>query len=515
MNLIKILPKDWILHRQVAIHIVKYKKLLLSYSGGLDSTVLLDILTTLRNINNNHNYLKLCPLILRVAHIHHGLHQNADMWVEHCNQQCKIRNISFKVIYIKNDYRKINKDIRNIEASARYLRYQKLYDYLNLEETILTAHHMNDQVETLFLALKRGSGPTGLSAMNIDTFYYDKYRILRPLLTCSQLQLKEYAINHHLDWIEDDTNADTTFDRNFLRIQVLPLLYKRWPSFDKVVTRTAVLCKNQENLLNELLSESLSQLVDTDGSLFFEPILQFSISKRQAILRLWISKFSINSPSYRFLHRVWQEIILSKIDATPILQLNQYLYRRFRKKLYVIPIDMLFPLNLIKLDWKNSDDTIVLPHNLGLLISQSFVFSENFSQKKLISSVEITSILNIFFNFFKKSGKILTSCIVRSPNFDEKISVQFGHVNGLLYILNRNRGRKLKKIWQELRIPPWLRSRVPLLFYNHVLIAAIGVFITKNGVIINNTKNVSQVMRKIFWVQDSSYHNFFKNSIHN
>lgn len=510
MNLINILPKHWILHRKVAMHIIKYKKLLLSYSGGLDSTVLLDILTTLRDINNNNFHLMSFPLILRAIHVHHGLHQKADMWVEHCDQQCKIRNIPFQVVYIKNFYQ-INNNRNNIEALARYLRYQKLYDYLNLEEILLTAHHMNDQVETFFLALKRGSGPTGLASMHINTLYYHKYRILRPLLQCSRLQLQQFAISKNLHWIEDDTNNNIIFDRNFLRIQILPLLYKRWSSFDKVVVRTIELCRNQENLLNELLSEFLSTLIDTDGSLLFEPLLKCSILKRQALLRRWIANFFINMPSYQLVNRIWHEVILSKRDATPMLRLDQYLCRRFQKKLYMLPISMMFPLNKIKLNEIHTENKIVLPYDLGLLIFQPLNFDVDGPQKKIISNTNITSILNIFFNHFRKSGKILTYCIVRSPKYNEKISVQFGNINGLLYIVNRNKGRKLKKIWQELKIPPWLRSRIPLLFYNNVLISAIGVFITRDGVI-NNT-DVKKSLYQIFWVQSISYYNFFKNSI--
>lgn len=510
MNLINLLPKNWILHRQVAMYIAQYKKFLLSYSGGIDSTVLLDILTTLRNINNANFDLMQYPLTLRVAHVHHSLHRHADMWVDHCQQQCTIRNVPFQVIYIKNFCHMYHQPQCNIEAAARYLRYNKLYDLLNIKEVLVTAHHMNDQVETFFLALKRGSGPHGLSGMNIDTNYHQKYRILRPLLKSSRVQLEKHAVNNKLHWIEDDTNNNTAFDRNFFRVKILPVLYDRWPSFGKVVTRTAELCKNQENLLNELLLESLNQLMDVeDNSLCFVPLLKFSVIKRQALLRLWISNFSVNMPSYQFIQRIWKEVVLSKCDATPILRLDQYLCRRFRKKLYIIPISMMIPLNTIILHWINLYDAIILPYNLGLLIFQSLIYDKKFLENKLMSSAHITSISNIFFNFFNKFGKVLTSCIVRSPRCDEKISIHFGSVDGLLYIVNRHRGRKLKKIWQELGIPPWLRSRIPLLFYDHILIAAIGVFVTKQGV--HNTMDNS-IPCQIFWMQDAFYYKFFKNS---
>lgn len=514
MNLIDILPKNWILHRQVAMHIIQHKKLLFSYSGGIDSTVLLDILTTLKNMNNTHCNLMKHPLSLRVVHVHHGLHKHADMWVNHCKKQCIIRNIPFQVFYIKNFFsiKKNNQRWSNIEASARYLRYQALYNLLDEQEVLVTAHHMNDQIETFFLALKRGSGPNGLSGMNIDTFYFKNFRILRPLLRCSRLQLKQYAVNNNLSWIEDDMNNNIAFDRNFLRIKILPLLYDRWPSFHKVVLRTTELCRDQENLLDELLSESLNQLIDTDGSLYFEPLFQFSTIKRHAVLRRWIANFSANIPSYRFVHRMWQEVILSRRDANPILRLDQYLCRRFHKKLYLIPLSITFPLDTIKLCWTHLHNTMILPCNLGLLIFQALTFHKKYLHHESISNAYVVSISNIFFDIFKKFGKILTSCIIRSPRSDETVFIQFGNIDGLLHIVARDRGRKLKKIWQEHRIPPWLRSRIPLLFYNHVLISAIGVFITKAGEF-DKTKN--SALCQISWMQDASYYRFFKDSICN
>lgn len=511
MDLINFLPKDWILHRCVATHTIKYQKILLAYSGGLDSTVLLDILTTLRNINNNNDYLMSFPIVLRAAYVHHGLHQNSNIWAHHCHQQCKIRDVPFQVIYI-DDFYKINNTRRNLEALARKFRYKKLFEYLNVEEILLTAHHMNDQVETLFLALKRGSGPAGLSSMDIYTHYHHQCKILRPLLECSKLQLKQYAISHNLQWVEDDTNDNIFFDRNFLRKKIIPILCKRWPFFNKVVFRTTEICRNQENLLKELLSDSLHKLIDVDNSLLFVPLLEYSILKRQAILRYWISNVSKNIPSYQFLHRMWEEVILSKKDATPMLQLGQYLYRRFQKKVYIIPVNMKFPINTITLYWNSSNNVIMLPHDLGLLMFKSSVYDFDFLKSQFISNKNLNFISNIFFSIYKESGKILTNCVVRSPKSDEIVSIRFGHVSGLLYIANRSRGRKLKKVWQEFKIPPWLRSRIPLLFYNNTLIAAIGVFITQDGKIDIVKKNIE--LRKIFWVQNMLYHKFFTHNVY-
>ncbi|WP_159714327.1 tRNA lysidine(34) synthetase TilS [Blochmannia endosymbiont of Camponotus nipponensis] len=497
--------ENWDLYDKVTHCLAGYRKLLLSYSGGLDSTVLLDILTILRNRGSKSIS---SPLILRAIYVHHGLSSHAKIWADHCLEQCKTRDIPFSVIHI-NCYDAENKRC-NIESLARNLRYKQLYNHLYSDEVLLTAHHMDDQVESVFLALKRGSGPAGLSGITKNILHADKYRLLRPLLGCSRKQLEIYAHKKKLTWIEDDTNMNIRFDRNFLRIKILPSIYRRWPCFNRVVARTAQLCRDQEELLDELLSESLRKLIDTsDGSLLFRPILQYSIPKRQALLRRWLRNFSMKIPSYQIINRIWQEVVLSRKDATPMLQLDQYLCRRFRQKLYILPINMRSSLNRIKLSWNKINSVIILPHNLGALMCQPLDIDICSSKSILDVDLDINLALNGSPNFFKKSIKVLTCCYIRPPNSDEKISIIFGHVDGLLYILGRNHGRYLKKIWQELGVPPWLRSRIPLLFYNKTLITAIGVFITHSGKI----KNKERVLWKISWLQDILLYKIFKNSV--
>lgn len=504
------------LYNKVEYCVYEHKKLLLAYSGGLDSTVLLDILAIL--INNCVNIRKnsTFPIFLKAIHVHHGISNQSDMWVEHCRKQCKIRNIPFDVIYINClDY--CYKKNSNIESIARNLRYKSLCNCLDAEEVLLTAHHIDDQLETVLLALKRGSGPAGLSGINKDILLYKKYRLLRPLIECSRIQLTQYAMQRELVWIEDDTNIDVRFDRNFLRTQVIPILKKKWPALNIVVARTAQLCKNQENLLCELLSESLRKLTDIDGSLFIYPLLQYSVLKRQAILRLWLKNYFINMPSYQLLNRIWTEVALSKVDSNPVLCLGQYICRRFRKKLYILPIEMTSVLKTNRLSWTISDNVIKLPGKLGLIISQILISKDFFLNTKSDLHVNTNLLLNTFFNYYNSSGKILTNCLVRLPRSNEKVSIRFGNAHGLLYILNRNRGRKLKKIWQELCIPPWLRSRIPLLFYNNTLIAALGIFITRDGQAITKdiySINDNYIIWRVFWLQDCVQYQFFRNIIY-
>ncbi|CAD83359.1 cell cycle protein MesJ [Candidatus Blochmanniella floridana] len=528
MNSTNFFSHDLYLYHQVIRCIVKYRNLLLAYSGGMDSTVLLDILTKLKKYFDFQvkGTSKILPFFLRAVYVHHGLNNKADYWADHCLQQCKMRNVPFHIIYINHS--DLSKIKCNIEAMARDFRYKALFNALKPEEVLLTAHHMNDQVETVLLALKRGSGPAGLSGMTQDILYQHneyQHRLLRPLLKCSHIQLQEYAYRKKLTWVEDDTNTDVRFDRNFLRVQVIPLFQKRWPAFNKVVSRTAQLCREQENLLHELLSESLDQLIDIDNALFFYPLIKYSDVRRRVVLRYWLSRFFINMPSYKLLDCIWKEVALSKVDSQSILHVGKkYICRRFRKKLYILPDNMKSSLDIFLLPWKNFNNTILLPNELGLLTSQSLTVNLFLFYKNLIPYTHLNMLSDIFLPRYHNNvgdEKILSVCFIRPPMNNEKVSIQFGYIQGLLHLANRDRGRKLKKIWQEYNVPPWLRNHIPLLFYNDTLISAIGIFITRNGSCIVNMNNLicnnkkSIILQKITWVQSDFYYRIFKNFVYN
>ena len=191
-----------------------HRQLLVAFSGGLDSTVLLHQLVLLREQDPS--------LTLRAVHVHHGLSAHADDWVAHCRQICQQWQVPLVVHHVT-----LARGGLGVEAHARAARYQAFQDTLNAGEVLVTAQHQDDQCETLLLALKRGSGPTGLSAMAPSSAFADS-RLLRPLLNETRESLRQWALAHQLSWIEDESNQDDTYDRNFLRLRVIPLLRERW-----------------------------------------------------------------------------------------------------------------------------------------------------------------------------------------------------------------------------------------------------------------------------------------------
>ncbi|MGB7803161.1 tRNA lysidine(34) synthetase TilS [Buttiauxella sp.] len=406
-----------------------HQQLLVAFSGGLDSTVLLHQLVTLRDTEAS-------DFKIRAMHIHHGLSPFADEWAEHCRKVCAQWNVSFEVMRVQ-----LVDDGLGIEAHARAARYQALADALRPEEVLLTAQHLDDQCETFLLALKRGSGPAGLAAMP-ERLPFGETELIRPLLGQTRKQLEAWAVEHQLTWIEDESNQDDSYDRNFLRLRVLPEIQQRWPHFPQSVARSSELCGEQEQLLDELLAEQLDKLIQSDGSLLIAPMQPLSDIRRAALLRRWFARQKAVMPSRAALVRVWGEVATSREDANPRLKFGNYEVRRFQGALYWLPVSN--GLGDKAICWAAPFEPLTLPDGLGTL------------------------------------QRVATGQQVRAPLDNEPVTVRF-KASGLFHIVGRERGRSLKKIWQELGIPPWLRERTPLLFYGEQLIAALGVFVTHDG----------------------------------
>ncbi|UAJ66167.1 tRNA lysidine(34) synthetase TilS [Candidatus Schneideria nysicola] len=451
INILSTQSIQHLLLKKILSIISEYNQFLLAYSGGLDSTVLLDILSKIKI----KNFFQ-----LRAVYINHKINPSSDDWSLHCKEQCEYRDIPFKNISI-NIKQNMTKNID--EAILRSARYNALSSDLQLREVLLTAHHQNDQAETLMLALKRGSGPTGLSAMATNNQLY-KHRILRPLLYCKKKDIIKYAKQFKLKWINDDSNMNTRFDRNFLRLNIFPLLENRWPNFITTVSRSAQLCREQEELLDELLAETLTTLTK-NGSLYIQPLYTMSVPRRKYILRHWIAKYGNIFPSSKQLEILWKEVILSRCDAKPVISLGSKKIkkeiRRFRNYLYLLSTKNKISQQLIS--WNNKSCYCFLPDNIGILFHMPINNFESIQPKEKKS-------------IFPLCSDSPLESIVRAPKINENIFIRFGTVQGLLKIFGRKHRCYLKKIWKEFNIPPWERPRIPLLFYNNSFIAAIGIF---------------------------------------
>ncbi|MTD40938.1 tRNA lysidine(34) synthetase TilS [Erwinia sp. CPCC 100877] len=404
-----------------------WSRWLVAFSGGLDSTVLLHRLAQLRE----HTGAR-----LRAIHVHHGLSRYADEWVAHCQRICERWNVPLEVIRVQ-----LQDNGQGIEGQAREARYAAFAAALQPEEALITAQHLDDQCETLLLALKRGSGPAGLAAMP-ETLAFAGGTIVRPLLGCSRAVLEAYASANGLEWIEDDSNQDDRYDRNFLRLRVLPQLTQRWPYFARTAARSAALCGEQERLIDELLADELASLIGPQGELRLTPLAAMSDIRRAAVLRRWLVRDGSPAPSRSMLARLWGEVACARADAAPRLRLGELEVRRYHGALWRVTCRA--PLDDVVLGWDDPGQPLVLPEALGIL----------------------------------RQGE--QGMAVRPPADGERVTVRF-RASGTVHILGRAHGRPIKKLWQELGVAPWRRVTTPLLYYNECLIAAMGIFVTREG----------------------------------
>ncbi|HEV2320748.1 MAG TPA: tRNA lysidine(34) synthetase TilS, partial [Gammaproteobacteria bacterium] len=214
-------------------------------SGGLDSMVLLTALAVERGG---------LPGELRALHVHHGLHPKADEWQRHCEVACASLGIPLEIRRVEVH----PATGESLEAVARERRYAAFREVVGADDLLLLAQHADDQLETFLLQALRGAGVRGLAAMP-ESASFSGLKLARPLLAYGRAELEAWARQQGLSWVEDPSNADTGFDRNYLRHEVLPRLKQRWPAAAETVSRSARLAAEADGLLKELAAEDTAR----------------------------------------------------------------------------------------------------------------------------------------------------------------------------------------------------------------------------------------------------------------
>ena len=391
-------------------------QLVVAYSGGLDSTVLLHLLSCLET-----SVAKLA------IHVNHNISHNANAWQKHCQATCEVLNVPFRALQVTHE-----RQGKGLEAELRELRYGALADAIVPGALLLTGQHRQDQVETLLLQLKRGAGPKGLSAMP-QMMDFAGGRLLRPLLDCDRHTLESYAIKHQLRWVDDESNVDTAFDRNFLRHEILPALVGRWQGFEQAVSRSAALIGEQQQLVEEIAAADLAACEAPDKGLAIAGLQRMSEVRQKSLMRYWLGLQGAQMPSSVILDRVFDEVVQAKLDANPVVKWGQWQVRRFRGVLYVL------------------GDNIERPGIPGqLVLDQSVVLAHGIGRLTLATS---------------GSGTL------RLPQSDEPVTVRFDYEGVQLKPSGDNHTRTLRWLFKQQGVPPWLRSRTPLIYYGEQLAA--------------------------------------------
>jgi tRNA(Ile)-lysidine synthase len=275
--------------------------LAVALSGGVDSTALLIALAARKSLHGR----------LRAIHVNHRLHSNAKEWVAMCRDLTHRLGVPLTVVTARVSRARGT----SLEAEARKARYELLARELNEGEALLTAQHEDDQLETVLLQLLRGAGVAGLAAMP-EIVPCGAGKLVRPLLQVPRASLEAFVRAHDIAWVEDDTNADERFDRNYLRRQVLPLLKSRWPGAARAVSRSARHAAEAQRLLN-VLALSDNERSAVGGSLSVKALRALSLDRRRNAVRFWIASQGAQMPNTARLEEICGPVLDARIDAHP------------------------------------------------------------------------------------------------------------------------------------------------------------------------------------------------------
>jgi tRNA(Ile)-lysidine synthase len=280
--------------------------LCVALSGGVDSTALLAALAALAAKRPR-------SFQLRALHVDHGLRPASKQWAAHCRTLARKLHVPLKVLTTKVERSRGT----SLEAAAREARYGLLAAALHPGEILLTAHHSDDQLETVLLQLLRGSGLPGISAMPALAPFADGF-LARPLLSRSRAELETWVREQGLTWVEDDTNVDESLDRNYLRLRILPLIRDRWPGAATAVARSARHAAEAQSLLDTLA------LADVDRSRYGESLSAKSLralspDRRRNALRFWITRAGFLAPDTRRLEELAGPVLDARPDANPFV----------------------------------------------------------------------------------------------------------------------------------------------------------------------------------------------------
>ncbi len=290
-------------------------RIFIGVSGGLDSVVLLDLLYT------NPPLLSLLPHALTILHVHHNLQAEASKWADFVARLAEKYQCAFEMCTL-NPQDFVGE---NVEAIARKGRYAFFASHLTRpDDYLFLAQHRNDQVETFFLNLQRGSGLKGLTAMPFAR-PMGKGHLVRPLLNHSRAALERYAHDQGLAWIEDPSNQDTALNRNFLRAQILPILRERWPHFDAHVAQAITHLQDTRTLIDDYLNADVLKL---GVPLDLTALKSLPEARHMIVLQAWIKHHTGKILSHTQLKIILNEVIHAKRDSRPLFEIPGLVLRR-------------------------------------------------------------------------------------------------------------------------------------------------------------------------------------------
>lgn len=393
--------------------------LLLGLSGGLDSVVLLHLLAALAPL---HGWR------VKALHVHHGLSPHADDWAAWAVASGAALGIPVEVEQVALGALRAE---LGTEAAARQLRHAALNRHRT--DFIVLAHHRDDQVETMLLQLLRGAGVRGAAAMAACQPRAGLPTLLRPLLETTRAELHAYALQHGLRWVEDESNADSRYARNFLRHRVLPVLELQFPAYRRTLARSARHFAEAAQLLEELAEIDAAAAI-VEERLAIAALSKLNPARGRNLLRHFLHGRGAPLPDTSRLQEMWQQLRTGNADHAVCIAWQGWQLRVYRGHAYVLP-----PHAEVR-DWEcrwQGEAVLDLPQGLGRL------------------------------HFTPVTGRGLARA--RLPAAGLTLRNRRGGERGLLDAMGRH--LSLKKLLQSHAVPPWQRARLPLLFNGNELLA--------------------------------------------
>jgi tRNA(Ile)-lysidine synthase len=386
------------------------KRWVIAYSGGVDSSVL---------VHAVHHITKTVPINIQIVllHINHNLQTAAKSWEEHCQKNAQQAGIP---IVVEHVHVSCDKNI-SLETEAREARYFVFSQHLKKDDILLMAHHADDQLETFIMRWVRSAGLKGLLSIP-KMRSLSQGHIVRPLLSVSKQDILSYAEQYGIDYVEDSSNFSLVHDRNFLRHNVMPHFFHRWPNIRERVNKTLSYLAEVQSLVDEYARDDLERFLKEDRWCCFyfdlSEIQILSTARYKHLMKYTCSKVLNITLSASILNQLVED------DFKRVEFSHRYLIQKFNNRLYFCYLDSM----------QNESKVLCNGHTLKM-----------------------------------KVGSLKFSC-----DHHQTIVVKFRAGGERSQPKGRQSSQRLKKLMQEAKVPPWWRDRVPLLYDQDETLLAVG-----------------------------------------
>ena len=452
---------------------VQELSLWIGLSGGVDSVVLLHLCKQLRDLGKLKN--------LSCIHVHHGLSSNANNWAQFCSDLCARCALPLQIAKVNVNTRQKNEK-KGIESAARVERYAAFEHYLPKGTCLLLAHHLNDQCETFLFRVFRGTGIDGLAAIPQKRILTQSI-LFRPFLKVSRRLIQQYAYDHELKWIHDESNDLCTYDRNFIRHTIWPAIQQRWPAVEKSLSRLAAIAFDATEILQEVAACDLSAIYQPMDAYSLQPaglslfyFKQLTVARQKNLLRYWLhQQKSLISISSDLVTQVLTEVVSAKIGSAPAVVISGtgIMVRRHQKRL------VMCPQNIDDIDWQESFSVHITYESLIKWFNQIKLKGDD-SQARVLRDLKIQPVVEGFgVDLILLKQRLAGRCLTIS--YRHQLAIDAFELPG------RTGRKQLKKWLNELAIPVWIRDKLPILHVDKEVIAAPGGLI--NACFASDTEN--------------------------